>query len=166
MEQRPASRASHRRNPRQRSAVPYSPMETFWEQAAVSWRWLGPCRGWSRDLSIGGASSLRGRLGASLQTHFRWALRHQPQPDVCRLDLTLSRCCSHYAERVVGRVTSSRGRAHPPGRSARRAYVRGGFRGKLHPVPEAGQPISLTAGAGSREVCADQPPRSGHLKRV
>jgi hypothetical protein len=73
---------------------------------------------------------------------------------------------SHYAERVVGRVTSSRGRAHPPGRSARRAYVRGGFRGKLHPVPEAGRPISLTAGAGSREVCADQPPRSGHLKRV
>ena len=147
MGQYPASRTSPGRNPHQRSAAPHSLMETSWEQAAVSWRWLDPCRLWSRDLSIGDYRRLRGRLGASLHTHRQWTLRHQPQPDVCRLDLTLSWYCSNHAKRVDGRSASSCGRTHPPGRSARRADVGGGFRGSLRPVQEAGSSISLTPGA-------------------
>jgi hypothetical protein len=152
MEKRPASRASHGRNPHQRSAAPYSPMENLWEQATVSWRWMDPRRGWSRDLGLCGACRLRGRPGTALHTRFQWAIRHQPQPDVCRLDLTLSWLCSYHAERVVGSITPSRGRTHSSGCSARRACLGRSFREKLHQVPEAGSPISLTAGAERREI--------------
>src|SRR5215210_3598297 len=152
MEKRPASRASHGWNPRQRSAAPYSPMENLWEQGTVSWCWLDPSRGWSRDLGLGCASRLRGRPGATIHTRFQWALRHQPQPDVCRLDLALSWRCSYHAERVDGSITPSCGRIHPSGCSARRACLGGCFRGKIHPVPEAGSPISLTAGAERRDL--------------
>jgi len=152
MEKRPASRASHGRNPRQWSAAPNPPMENRWEQATVSWRWLDPGRGWSRDLGLGGASRLRDRPGAALHTRFQWALRHQPQTDVCRLDLALSWSCTYQAERVDGSITPSCGGIHPSECSARRARVGENFRGKLHSVSETGSPISLTAGAEHRDL--------------
>ena len=113
---------------------------------------MDSCGGGGRDLSIGSTSRLRGRSGATLHTYFQWALRHQPQPDVCRLDPTLSRSCSYHAERVDGRITSGCGRTHPPGRSARRAYVGRGFRGRLHSLPEAGSSIPVMAGAESQDI--------------
>jgi hypothetical protein len=146
MEQYPASRASHDRDSRQRSATPCSPLETSWEQAAVQRRWMDPCGGWSRDLSIGSASRLRCRPGATLHAHFQRALRYQPQPDVCRLDLALSWRCAYHAKRVDGRIASSRGRGHPPGRSSRRAHAGASVRGRVRPVPEAGSSIPLVAG--------------------
>jgi hypothetical protein len=150
--QRPASRVPYSRSPRQRGAAPCSPMEALWEHAIVSWRRMDPRRGWSRDLGLCGACRLRGRPGTALHTRFQWAIRHQPQPDVCRLDLTLSWLCSYHAERVVGSITPSRGRTHSSGCSARRACLGRSFREKLHQVPEAGSPISLTAGAERREI--------------
>ena len=122
-------------------------MEAFRERAAVSWCRMGPFLGRSRNLSIGSANRLRGRPAATLHTHFQWTLRHKPQPDVRWLDITLSRRCACHAERVDGRINSSCGRTHPSRGPARRTCAGGCFRGKLLPVPEAGPPISLTAGA-------------------
>ena len=152
MEQYPASRAAPGRVSRQRSAAPRSPMETSWEQAVVQQCRMDPSRGWSCDLSIGSASRLRRRLRAALYTHFQRALRYQPQPDVYRLDLTLSWGCACYAKRMDGRITSSGGRAHPPGRSWRRAHAGTSVRRRLRPVPQAGSSIPLTAGAERQDV--------------
>jgi hypothetical protein len=145
MEQYPASRASHYRDPRQRSATPCSPMETAWEQATVQWRRMGPSRGWSSDLSIRGASRLRCRLGAALHAHFQRALRHQPQPDVCWLDLALCWRSAYHAKRVDGCITPSSGRAHPPGCPSGRAHAGGSVRRRIRQVPEAGSSIPLGA---------------------
>jgi len=54
------------------------------------------------------------------------------------------RLVEREAEDCVERGSSRR--THPPGRSARRAFVGGDFWGRLHPIPEAGSPISLTVG--------------------
>ena len=147
MEQYPASRAPHGRDSRQRSVAPCSPMETPREQAALQRWWMGPCRGWSRDLGLGSASRLRCRFGAALHTHLHRALRYQPQPYVYRVDLALSRSRACHAKRMDGRIASYRGRGHPPGRSSRRARAGASVRGRLRPVPEAGSSIPLAAGA-------------------
>ncbi len=146
MEQYPASRATHGRVSRQRSATACFPMETPWEQAALPRRWMDPCGGWSCDLSVGSASRFRCRLGAALHTHYHWSLRHQPQPDVYRMDLALSRSRAHYAKRMDGRITSSGGRRHSPRRSSRRAHAGASVRRRLRPVPQAGSSIPLVAG--------------------
>ncbi len=143
MGQCPASRTPHGRDPYQRSAAPFSPMETPWEQAALQQRWMDPCRGWSCILSSGSASRLRCRLGATLHTHFERALHYQPQPDVCRLDLALSWRCAYHAKRLDGRIPSNRCGAHPPGGASRRAHAGASVRRRLHPVPEAGSSIPL-----------------------
>src|SRR5829696_1793869 len=113
---------------------------------------MDTCRSRSRDLCIGGAGRLRCRPRATLYTRFQWTLRHQPQPDVRRLDPTVSRSCSYQAERVDDRIASSCSGIHPPGRTGRRAIVGGGFRGRLRSVQEAGSSISLTAGAERQDV--------------
>jgi hypothetical protein len=143
MEQYPASRASHRRDSRQRSATPCSPMETAWEQAALQRYQMNTCGGWSCDLSIRGASRHRCRLGAALHAHFQRALRHQPQPDVCWLDLALCWRSAHHAKRVDGWIVSSGSRDHPPRRSSRGAHAGGSVRRRVRPVPEAGSAIPL-----------------------
>jgi hypothetical protein len=150
MEQYPASRAPHARDSRQRSDAPRSPMETPREQAAVSWRWMDPCRGWSRDLSICGSHRRRCRLGPALHAHLQWTLCHKPQPYVFGFDFALSRSCSHHAKHVDGRITSSCGSTHPPGRPAGRAHAGGSVRGRIHQVPEAGSSIRLVAGVVRR----------------
>src|SRR5215213_2567677 len=152
MEQHPASRASYRRDARQRNATSCSPMETTWEQAALQRRWMDTCGGWSRDLSIGGPSRLRCRLGAARHTHLQRAVRHKPQPDVCGLDLALCWRSAHHPKRVDGRIGSSGGRAHSPGRSSRRAYVGASVRRSVCHVPEAGSSIPLAAGTGHQDI--------------
>ncbi len=152
MEQYPASRASHSWDSRRHTAAPCSPLETPWEQAAPQRCRMAPCRGWSRDLSIGGASRLRCGLGAALHTHFRRALRYQPQPDVCWLDLALCWRCTCHAKRVDGRIISSGGRAHPPGRSWRRAHAEASVWGRVRQVPEAGSSVPLTTSAERQDI--------------
>jgi hypothetical protein len=146
VEQYPASRAAPGRVSRQRSAAPRSPMETSWEQAVVQQCRMDPSRGWSCDLSIGSASRLRRRLRAALYTHFQRALRYQPQPDVCWLDLALYWRCAYHAKLLDGRVASDRGRDHPPGHSSRRAQAGASIRGRVSSVPEAGSSIPLACG--------------------
>ena len=153
MEERPASRAARGRVSRQRSASPCSPMETPWQQVALQWCWMDSCRDWSRALGIGSANRLRCRPGATRHAHFHRSLRHQPQPDVCRVDLTLSRRRACHAKRLDVRIAPSRGMGHPPGRSSRRAQAGANFRGSVPPVQEAGSSIPLAAGAERQDVC-------------
>jgi hypothetical protein len=143
MEQYPASRAPHGRDSCQRSAAPYTPMETAWEQAALQRCRVDPYRGWSRDLSIGGTSRFRCRLRAAVRTHFQRAIRYQPQPDVCGLDLALCWRCAHHAKRMDDRITSSHCRAHPPGCSSRGARFGASVRARVRPLQEAGSSIPL-----------------------
>ena len=130
-------------------------METPWEQAVPQRCRMAPCRGWSRDLSIGSASCLRCRLGAALHTYIQRPLRHQPQPDVCWLDLALSWRCAYYAKRMDGSITFSIGWGHPPGRSSRRAHAGASVRGRVRPVPEAGSsiPLGLAFNASYQAPC-------------
>jgi hypothetical protein len=145
MDQYPASRVSHRRDSRQRSAAPCPSMETPWEQAALQRCWMGLSWDWSCDLSIRGASRLRCEHGAALHTHLQRALRHQPQPDVCWLDLALCWRSAYHAKRVDGCISSSGGRAHPPGCPSGRAHAGGSVRRRIRQVPKAGSSIPLGA---------------------
>lgn len=147
MEQHPATRATHGRNARQRRAAPCPPMETPWEQAALQRCRIDPCRNRDNDLGIGGANRLRCRPRPTLRAHFNRTLRHQPQPDVRRLDPALSRSCACHAKRVDARITPDSGRDHPPGGYSRGAYAGASIRRRVHSVPEAGSSISLTVGA-------------------
>lgn len=167
MEQHPASRASHARDCTQRGDAPRSPMETCWEQATVYRRWMDPCRGWDRDLSIGGANRLRCRPGTSLHAHIRRTLCYKPQPDVFGMDLTLSWRCTYHTKRVDGRLVTSSGRTHPQGGPARRACAGGSVRGRLHQVPEAGSSLPLVDGVQDQRSDtrrAEDSPYAGSLE--
>src|SRR5215218_8043403 len=127
-------------------------METAWEQAALQRRWMDTCGGWSRDLSIGGASRFRCRLGAARHTHWQRVLRHKPQPDVCGLYLALCWSSAHHPKRVDGCVTSSRGGDYPPRCSSRRAHSRANVRRRVRVLPEAGSSIPLAADTEHQDI--------------